>query len=79
MAIIASALAVPIGMFAGIWLREYSNDSKLAFIIRNLSDIMMSGPSIVIGVFVFCNICRPIWGPYKWGICRVSIGPKPGH
>ncbi len=64
MAIIASALAVPIGMFAGIWLREYSNDSKLAFIIRNLSDIMMSDHQFVIGVFVFAIFVDP-FGSYN--------------
>ncbi len=46
-------------MLAGIWLREYSNKAKLAFIIRNLSDIMMSAPSIVIGVFVFAIFVDP--------------------
>ncbi len=63
MALIASALAVPLGMLAGIWLREYSNNSKLAFIIRNLSDIMMSAPSIVIGV-VFAIFVDP-FGTYN--------------
>jgi len=53
MALMASFLAVPLGMFAGIWLQEIVANSKLAFVIRNLSDIMMSAPSIVIGVFVF--------------------------
>ncbi len=74
MAIIASALAVPIGMFAGIWLREYSNDSKLAFIIRNLSDIMMSAPSIVIGVFVFAIFVDP-FGSYNGiaGIIALTV------
>ncbi len=62
MAIIASLIAVPLGMFAGIWLREYSNGSKLASIIRNLSDVMMSAPSIVIGVFVYALFVAPFGG-----------------
>ncbi|NOZ90787.1 MAG: phosphate ABC transporter permease PstA [Epsilonproteobacteria bacterium] len=62
MAIIASLIAVPLGMFAGIWLREYSNGSKLASIIRNLSDVMMSAPSIVIGVFVYALFVVPFGG-----------------
>ena len=74
MALIASALAVPLGMLAGIWLREYSNNSKLAFIIRNLSDIMMSAPSIVIGVFVFAIFVDP-FGTYNGfaGIIALTI------
>ncbi len=59
MALIATAIGVPLGMMAGIWLREYSNQSKLAAIIRNLSDVMMSAPSIVIGVFVYALIVSP--------------------
>jgi len=74
MALIASALAVPLGMLAGIWLREYSNNSKLAFVIRNLSDIMMSAPSIVIGVFVFAIFVDP-FGSYNGfaGIIALTI------
>ncbi len=61
-------------MLAGIWLREYSNNSKLAFIIRNLSDIMMSAPSIVIGVFVFAIFVDP-FGTYNGfaGIIALTI------
>ncbi|MBL0721107.1 MAG: phosphate ABC transporter permease PstA [Sulfurovum sp.] len=74
MAFIASVIAIPIGMFAGIWLREYSNNSKLAMVIRNLSDIMMSAPSIVIGVFVFALFVAP-FGTYNGyaGIIALSI------
>ena len=59
MAILATLIAVPFGMMAGIWLREYSNESKIASILRNLSDVMMSSPSIVIGVFVYAIIVAP--------------------
>jgi phosphate transport system permease protein len=62
MAILASFIAVPLGMMAGIYLREYSNNSRLASIIRNLSDVMMSAPSIVIGVFVFALFVDPFGG-----------------
>ena len=60
MALIATAIGVPLGMMAGIYLREYSNDSHLASIMRNLSDIMMSAPSIVIGVFVYALLVDPV-------------------
>ena len=61
MALMASALAVPLGMMAGIYLQEYSNNGKLASVIRNLSDVMMSAPSIVIGVFVFAFFFFSVW------------------
>ena len=60
MAFIATAVGVPLGMMAGIYLREYSNDSTLASIMRNLSDVMMSAPSIVIGVFVYAILVNPV-------------------
>ena len=74
MALIASAIAVPVGMFAGIWLREYSNQNKLASVIRNLSDVMMSAPSIVIGVFVYALFVAP-FGSYNGfaGIIALTI------
>ena len=62
MALMASVVAVPLGMMAGIYLREYGHGSKLASLIRNLSDVMMSAPSIVIGVFVFALFVDPFGG-----------------
>jgi phosphate transport system permease protein len=78
MAIIASAIAVPLGMFAGVWLQEYSNGSRLASIIRNLNDIMMSAPSIIIGVFVFALFVSP-FGTYNGfaGIIALTIMMMP--
>ena len=60
MALVATLIGVPLGMMAGIWLREYSNQSRLAAVIRNLSDVMTSAPSIVIGVFVFAILVSPV-------------------
>lgn len=60
MALVATLIGVPLGMMAGIWLREYSNQSRLASVIRNLSDVMTSAPSIVIGVFVFALFVSPV-------------------
>ena len=59
MAILATFIAVPLGVMAGVYLREYAN-SKFAYILRNLSDVMMSAPSIVIGVFIYAVIVSPI-------------------
>ena len=66
MALMATVVAVPVGMMAGIYLREYGHGSKLAAIIRNLSDVMMSAPSIVIGVFVYALMVEPFGGYNGW-------------
>ena len=74
MAIGASVIAVPVGMMAGIWLREYGHGSRLASVIRNLSDVMMSAPSIVIGVFVYALLVEPFGGYNGYaGIVALAI------
>jgi len=65
MAAIATVIGVPLGMMAGIYLREYGH-GKYANIIRDLSDIMMSAPSIVIGSFVFVIIVEPFGSINGW-------------
>ena len=62
MAGLASLIGIPLGMLAGIYIREYGNHSKFAEIMRNLSDIMMSAPSIVIGAFVYALLVVPMGG-----------------
>lgn len=58
---IAGFIGIPLGMIAGIYLREYGR-GRYAQIIRDLSDIMMSAPSIVIGAFVFAVVVIPSGG-----------------
>jgi phosphate transport system permease protein len=48
-----SFIATPIGILAGIYLAEYGRHSKLASLTRFVNDIMLSAPSIVIGLFVY--------------------------
>jgi len=60
MALLATTIAVPLGVLAGIYLREYGEDSKFASVVRILSDVMTSAPSIVIGVFVYALLVDPI-------------------
>lgn len=56
----ATIVGVPIGILAGTWLREYGGNSKFANFIRDLSDVMMSAPSIVIATFVYAIIVVPM-------------------
>jgi phosphate transport system permease protein len=55
----ASIFGVPLGILAGTYLSEYGLKSKLAETIRDISDIMMSAPSIVIGAFVYAIVVAP--------------------
>lgn len=56
----ATLLGVPAGLLAGTYLSEYGQNSRFANLIRDLSDIMMSAPSIVIGAFVYAIVVQPI-------------------
>jgi phosphate transport system permease protein len=57
---LATFIGVPLGILAGTYLSEYGKNSKLAHTIRDISDIMMSAPSIVIGAFVYAVIVMPM-------------------
>jgi len=57
---VATLAGVPLGILAGTYLSEYGQKSKLAETIRDISDIMMSAPSIVIGAFVYAIVVAPM-------------------
>jgi phosphate transport system permease protein len=46
-------ISTPIGILAGIYLSEYGNKSRFAEVTRFVTDIMLSAPSIVLGLFVY--------------------------
>lgn len=56
----STAIGVPMGLLAGTYLSEYGRNSRFANFIRDLSDIMMSAPSIIIGVFVYGILVMPL-------------------
>lgn len=49
----ATLLGTPLGVLAGIYLAETRKDDKLAAVVRFINDILLSAPSIVIGLFVY--------------------------
>lgn len=49
----ATVIGTPLGIMAGIYLAEYGRKSLLAEIIRFINDILLSAPSIVVGLFVY--------------------------
>lgn len=60
MDLIALLICAPIGVLAGTFLAEYANRSKLGAAIRFLNDILLSAPSIVMGLFVYVIIVVPM-------------------
>ena len=49
----ATLVSTPVGILAGIYLAEYGEESRIAQVTRFVTDIMLSAPSIVIGLFVY--------------------------
>ncbi|SFD43218.1 phosphate ABC transporter permease PstA [Pragia fontium] len=49
----ATVIGTPLGILAGIYLAEYGRKSLLASIVRFINDILLSAPSIVVGLFVY--------------------------
>jgi phosphate transport system permease protein len=70
----ATLVGVPLGILAGTYLSEYGQKSKLAETIRDISDIMMSAPSIVIGSFVYAVVVMPMGHFSGWaGVAALAI------
>jgi phosphate transport system permease protein len=60
MDLMALLICAPIGVLAGTYLAEYANRTKLGASIRFLNDILLSAPSIVMGLFVYVVIVLPM-------------------
>lgn len=57
---LALALGAPVGVAAGAFLAEIGHNGRLAAVIRFVNDILLSAPSIVIGLFVYELMVRPM-------------------
>lgn len=58
--IMACVVGVPIGVFGGTFIAEYGRHSKYSKLVSALADMMTSFPSIVVGVFVYTLVVRPM-------------------
>ncbi len=57
---IALLVGTPVGIGAGLWLAEYARRRVLGTVIRFLNDILLSAPSIVLGLFVYTLVVKPL-------------------
>jgi phosphate transport system permease protein len=53
MTLIGILIGAPIGMLAGTYLAEYGRTTRIASVIRFVNDVLLSAPSIIIGLFVY--------------------------
>jgi phosphate transport system permease protein len=60
MVLLATLLGTPIGIFAGIYLAEYGQRGWLGSTTRFINDILLSAPSIVIGLFIYAVVVAQV-------------------
>ena len=62
MTVIGVGVGAPIGLLAGTYLAEYGRNDKLTSLVRFINDILLSAPSIIIGLFVYGAVVVPMGG-----------------
>src|SRR5580692_1537543 len=62
MTAIGVGVGAPLGLFAGTYLAEYGRNDRLTSVIRFINDILLSAPSIIIGLFIYGAIVVPMGG-----------------
>ncbi len=60
MSVVGVVIGAPIGILAGTFMAEYGRGTKLATVLRFLNDILLSAPSIIIGLFVYELMVKPL-------------------
>jgi phosphate transport system permease protein len=58
--VLAVLIGTPIGILAGTYLAEYGRHAKLSSVVRFINDILLSAPSIVVGLFVYEILVAPM-------------------
>ena len=60
MTALASLIGTPIGILAGTYMAEYGRHDRLTSVVRFINDILLSAPSIVIGLFIYEVMVAPM-------------------
>ncbi len=60
MTTLAVLIGTPVGMLAGTYMAEYGRHDRLANVVRFINDILLSAPSIVIGLFIYEIMVAPM-------------------
>ena len=66
MTLIATLVGTPTGILAGTFLAEYAHNSRLGEFVRFINDILLSAPSIIVGLFVYALLVVPMGHFSAW-------------
>ena len=64
--VLAMLIAVFVGVLAGTWLAEYGREGRYASVVRFVNDVLLSAPSILVGLFVYELLVKPFHGFSGW-------------
>jgi phosphate transport system permease protein len=71
---LATAIGTPVGVMAGVYLAEYGQKTWLGALTRFINDILLSAPSIVIGLFIYAAVVARVKGFSGWaGVLALSL------
>jgi len=74
MCAMAIAIGTPLGVLAGTWLAEYGNARKAGTVVRFVNDILLSAPSIVLGLFVYTLFIMQFGGGFSALAGAMALG-----
>ena len=72
---LAVAIGTPIGVLAGTYMAEYGRYDRLGSVVRFINDILLSAPSIVIGLFIYAVMVAPMghFSGYAGGVALAVL------
>jgi phosphate transport system permease protein len=74
MVALATLVGTPVGVMAGVYLAEYGQRGWLGSTTRFINDILLSAPSIVIGLFIYAVVVAPMKGFSAWaGVLALAL------
>jgi phosphate transport system permease protein len=82
MTAIGIGIGTPVGLLAGTYLAEYSSGSRFGMVVRFINDVLLSAPSIIVGLFVYTIVVLPmghfsgISGAIALGIIAIPVSVR---
>lgn len=71
---LATLIGTPVGVLAGVYLAEYGQDGWLASVTRFINDILLSAPSIVVGLFIYSSVVARVKSFSGWaGVLALAL------
>jgi phosphate transport system permease protein len=58
---VAALIAIPMGFLGGVYLAEFGRNGRVATAVRMIANVVMGVPSIIVGVFAFATIVKPVF------------------